>query len=278
MDEIFETLIKSRDTHVPGAPSYLALRDTAKQRIGELFGGEDATPQPFWEFGQISFPFHRMGAITSLDLFGLDELIIFAFYRANMGRYAKVADIGANIGLHSIMLGRCGYEVRSYEPDPDHFARLSANLERNSISGVQPVQAAVSTGAGKTRFVRVLGNTTGSHIAGAKDSYGDKEEFEVLLEDISKIYAQSHLIKMDAEGHEAALLSKLDAGQAASVDIIAEVGNESNASAIYDDLMAKGIGMFAQKTGWGKVRELGDMPTSHREGSLFVSLKDSVPW
>ena len=219
-----------------------------------------------------------MGAISSLDLFGLDELIIFAFYHANRARYSKVADIGANIGLHSLMLGRCGYWVSSYEPDPEHFARLRANLERNAVRTAQPIQAAVSTAVGKTRFVRVLGNTTGSHLAGVKDSYGDKEEFEVAVEDISSIYTESDLIKMDAEGHEAALLSKLGQEQARAVDIIAEVGSQPNAAIICSDLMGKGINMFSQKTGWSRVRDLEDMPTSHREGSLFVTMKDSVPW
>jgi len=278
MDEIFETLLRSPESHVPGSKAYLSLRDNARDIVGQLFASEEGSEQLFWEFGRISFPYCRMGAITSLDLFGLDELIIFAFYRANRGRYSTVADIGANIGLHSIMLGRSGYTVRCYEPDPVHFARLSSNLERNSIAGVTPVQAAVSIAPGRTRFVRVLGNTTGSHIAGVKDSYGDKEEFDVALEDISSVYAASDLVKMDAEGHEAALLSKLSEEQASCVDIIAEVGNEANAMAIYKDLGAKGINMFSQKTAWGRVREPGDMPTSHREGGLFVTSKDSVPW
>lgn len=278
MDEIFQSLMQSPDCHVPGSPAYVALRDAARKRIADLFSSDQAVQQPFWEFGPISFPYHRMGAISSLDLFGLDELIIFAFYHANRPRYSKVADIGANIGLHSVILGRCGYSVSSYEPDPEHFEKLRANLERNAVSTAQPIQAAVSTAVGKTRFVRVLGNTTGSHLAGVKDSYGDKEEFEVALEDISAIYAESDLIKMDAEGHEAALLSKLSQEEARAVDVMAEVGSQPNASAIYDDLMGKGINMFSQKTGWGRVRDLADMPTSHREGSLFVTMKDSVPW
>jgi len=278
MDEIFQTLIRSRECHVPGAPAYLALRDRARKHIAEIFSSDQPVEQPFWEFGPISFPYHRMGAISSLDLFGLDELIIFAFYHANRSRYSKVADIGANIGLHSVMLGRCGYAVSSYEPDPEHFARLRANLQRNAVSNAQPIQAAVSTTVGKTRFVRVLGNTTGSHLAGVKDSYGDKDEFEVAVEDISAIYAESDLIKMDAEGHEAALLSKLSQEEACAVDVIAEIGSQPNASAIYNDLMGKGINMLSQKTGWGRVRNVADMPTSHREGSLFITMKDSVPW
>lgn len=278
MDEIFYTILSSLDAHIPETSAYLKLRDAARKQVECLFSGDKPTDQPFWEFGTISFPYYRMGAISSLDLFGLDELIIFALYWINRSRYARVADIGANIGLHSLVLGRCGYFVRSYEPDPEHFARLLENLERNSALSIEPVQAAVSTRGGRTRFVRVLGNTTGSHLAGAKASYGDKEEFEVPLVDISCVYADSHLVKMDAEGHEAALLSKLDIQCAEAVDIVAEVGSEANAVAIYEDMQRKGINMFSQKTGWQRVDAVADMPMSHREGSLFVTVKEAVPW
>ena len=45
-------------------------------------------------FGEIHFPYKEMGAINTLHLFGLDELIIFSYYIINKGRYKKVADIG----------------------------------------------------------------------------------------------------------------------------------------------------------------------------------------
>ena len=36
---------------------------------------------------------------------------MFAFYYRNREFHKKVADIGANIGLHSIVLSKCGFEV-----------------------------------------------------------------------------------------------------------------------------------------------------------------------
>ena len=82
----------------------------------------------FAELGAISLPYQKMGAIDSIDLFGLDELLIFAFYYRNRGRYSRAADIGANIGLHSIVLSMCGCEVEAYEPDPAHCEKLLRNL------------------------------------------------------------------------------------------------------------------------------------------------------
>ena len=75
-------------------------------------------------FGDLDFPYREMGAINTLHLFGLDELIIFSYYWANKSRYKKVADLGANIGLHSIIMDRCGFSINSYEPDPMHIKIL----------------------------------------------------------------------------------------------------------------------------------------------------------
>ena len=41
----------------------------------------------------------------------------------------NVIDIGANIGLHTIVMAKCGFTVHSFEPDPIHFNELKKNLE-----------------------------------------------------------------------------------------------------------------------------------------------------
>src|SRR5574341_904869 len=86
---------------------------------------------------------------------------------ATIMRYRRARDIGANLGLHSIVLARCGFEVKAFEPDPWHFGLLKDNLAANRAR-VEAIPAAVSTADGEAQFVRVLGNTTGSHLAGSK--------------------------------------------------------------------------------------------------------------
>ena len=78
----------------------------------------------FDEFGKIFFPFINMGRIKSTDLFSANEFIIFFLYFCYKKYYSKkikVADIGANIGLHSIIMEKIGFHVSSYEPDPKTF-------------------------------------------------------------------------------------------------------------------------------------------------------------
>src|SRR5512139_1537748 len=97
----------------------------------------------FGYFGYLEFPYVKMGRIDSLDLFGVTELIIMAFYWENRYRYKRVLDIGANLGLHSILMDKLGWEVKAYEPDFQHYGYLLGNLQRNETTTVQPYMAAV---------------------------------------------------------------------------------------------------------------------------------------
>lgn len=230
-------------------------------------------------FGEVKLPYFKMGAIDSTHLFGLDELMIFSFYRANKNRYKKASDIGANIGLHSIMMSRCGWTVSCFEPDPIHVEKLQSNLSLNGINTVTVNQKAVSDKEGSLEFIRVKGNTTGSHLSGAKESpYGELDKFTVQVSAIADIMAQSDFIKMDVEGHEAHIIQSTTARQWANVDMMVEIGTPTNAQLVYEHLKKIGVNAFSQKKGWGLVATLGDVPKSYKEGSLFISAKAQMPW
>lgn len=231
--------------------------------------------------GFVGFSHVEMGAISTLDLFGLDELIIFAFYWRNRDRYSNVVDLGANIGLHSVVLASMGMTVTAYEPDPNHVAQLHAHLRANEIESLVSVrQAAVSRETGRLEFVRVLGNTTGSHLAGAKkDPYGELEIFEVDAVGVNDaVGASVDLVKMDVEGLESELLAALPIERLKSLDLICEVGTAANAEMLYNRFAPTDVNLFAQKRGWARVEGLDDMPVSYKEGSLFISIRDAMPW
>lgn len=276
-DDLFATIPQFPQQHAPSGAMWRLWKAAALPAVDAAFRQSDA-PQPFGPFGSISMPYFKMGTIDSLDLFGLDELIIFSFYNANRSRYRKVVDFGANIGLHTIILARCGFSVRSFEPDPIHLERLKANLALNGVrSDVRP--AAISLVEGKTEFVRLVGNTTGSHIKGAKSNlYGPTEVFEVKLEAAAPHLEWADLAKIDIEGHEAALLTGLPHETWHSTDAVLEVGSEANASQIFDYFKGSSVNLFAQKIGWQRVVSPADMPTSHRDGSLFLTAKPEMPW
>lgn len=233
------------------------------------------------KIGEINFPFFSMGNVDSSNLFGLDELILFTYYFVNQNTYRKVLDLGANIGLHSIVLIKLGFEVTSYEPDPIHIEQILQNFRDNDFASSGIIEAAVSTANEKKEFVRVLGNTTGSHLAGAKSQkpYGGHVTFPVNVRDFNEIMVTGFdLVKMDVEGHEAALISHLNSRYFQTADIILEVGTLENAELIYKKTMELGLNLFSQKINWERVKSLADVPTSYREGSLFITSKNEMNW
>ena len=279
LDGLLGALPALRAQHSPASAPYALLKRVARREVESLFHSADETAHGFGPFGRLAFPYVSMGAVDTLSLFDLDELILFSFYHQNRGRYRRVLDVGANLGLHSIVLSRCGYEVRCFEPDPTHFQLLQRNLAANGCASVTPYNAAVSNRSGTLEFVRVLGNTTGSHLAGSKPSpYGELERFPVRVEAIGPLLEWADLVKMDVEGHEAEILLSTERRHWADTDGVVEIGSPENARRVFDHFRALGVGLFAQKTGWRPVADLADVPASYRDGSLFVSCKDEMPW
>jgi FkbM family methyltransferase len=278
-NDIFEEIKNSPDKHPRGCEDYKRIESKLLEIVnksGFVSGGSGN--DSFGPFGEISLPYFKMGAIDSLDLFGLDEMIIFAYYYNNRNKYKKVSDLGANIGLHSILMSKAGYQVEAYEPDPTHIEMIGENFKLNSVGLVNLNQVAVSDVDQKTKFVRVLGNTTSSHIAGAKDNaYGNLETYDVDVVSAKAIFKNSDFIKMDVEGEEVKIILSSIKEDWKNLDMIMEV-SEKTRGAIYNHLNSLGVNMFSQKQAWRKVEVVDDMPANYKEGSLFVSLDNKMLW
>jgi len=233
----------------------------------------------FGELEEFSFSYKDMGSINSLHLFGLDELILFAFYWVNRELYSRVLDLGANIGLHTVVLSKMGFTVTSFEPDPNHMDELASNLLRNGLPLDGLKQKAVTIDGSNVEFIRVLGNTTGSHVAGAKaDPYGDLEKFIVESTPIAEAIADVDLVKMDVEGLEATLLQAVPLSAYETTDFLVEIGTPENAKKIFDYFEGSKISLFSQKINWKRVSKFEELPFSHREGSCFISGKTEMNW
>jgi len=278
--DIIEALGDIPAQHPRTSKVYQLLEKVSAQALREsAFTKTENARQNLGSFGDLELPYYKMGAVDSLDLFGLDELIIFAFYLRNRAHYKRAADIGANLGLHSLLMARAGWKVISFEPDPTHAQLLERNLKLNQTDNVTLMKAAVSDHAGEMEFVRVLGNTTSSHLAGAKSNpYGELERFPVRVASIKEIMPSVDFVKMDAEGQEKIIILGTSAEDWAHTDMMVEIGSAENAAAIHQYLPGLGINAFAQKLGWSRVTSLSEMPTSYKEGSLFLTRSATMPW
>lgn len=232
-------------------------------------------------FRGLNIPQVSFGSITSDDLFCDKEQALFDLYEkwGREKRYTKAVDIGANIGVHSILMHRAGFEVQGYEPDPEHFEIARMNVivegklyvpEGREVGVWLPTiwRSAVSDHDGRETFVRVKGNTTGSHLKGDKQPYGELEEFTVRVVDCRPLFAWADLAKIDCEGHEARLLATVT--PECRCEFLVEVGNEKNRRAIWEHFQGSPYRIWAQRLHWGLCTALEQLPKHHSEGAIFV--------
>lgn len=277
--QLIEALPFISSSHARNNPAYKVFEIIADNIVGK--SDLSKTNEAFVDLGKLgkmNFPYQKFGAIDSLDLFGLDEIIIFSYYLTNKLKYKKAYDIGANIGVHSIVMSLCGWDITCIEPDPVHMGILKKNLTINNITTVKPLEAAVSDVAGEMEFIRVNGNTTSSHLAGSKQPYGDLTKFQVKVLSIKDIMKEADIIKMDVEGNEKNIILATDHDDWKGTDMMLEIGSEDNAVAVFEHLQNIGVNSFSQKNGWSLVKNLSDVPTSYKEGSLFISVKEKMNW
>ena len=83
---------------------------------------------------------------------------------------------------------------------------------------------------------------------------------------------------MDIEGHEKEVLIRTEKKHWESTDALIEIQHEGNAKEIYDHFQMIGVNLFAQKYNWKLVKDISDMPFSYKDGSLFLTSKDMMPW
>lgn len=224
-----------------------------------------------------NFPLISMGRIDSKNLVNLNEVIVFLIYQKLYFPGAKLLDLGANIGLHSIIGAKIGYQVSAFEPDPFHARVFMNNIELNNVTErIDLIPAAISTKNGTSRFIRVEENSTSSHLTGSigKKIHGPISEFEVQTKEFNQVLEQGFdLVKMDVEGYEAILFESLDARILNSSDFVVEIGSYESAVRVFEKLNECGVIAYSQKIGWEKVVKVSDMPNSYKQGSLFIAGK-----
>ena len=275
----FEILFGCKGIHARGTNEYKLIEGISKCMIeSSQLSKETVNEIDFAEYGTLIFPFKSFGAISSLQLFGLDELIIFSYYLTQKNKVKKAVDIGANIGLHTILMSKLGWNVDCYEPDPVHMGILKENISLNGCTNINTINKAVYREEKIMQFTRVKGNTTGSHITGMKeDVYGETDKFEVECANILDIIDSVDLLKIDAEGAEGEIISTIPEEKLEKMIIVAEVSTEASKKQLIDYFYKKkNINVFSQKNNWDKVMDLEDLPVTYKEGSIIICGENKV--
>ena len=276
MLSILEKIRENQDKLAHDSIFYKTLNDEA------IAFFQNRKDQTIWlnDIIDVTIPYVEMGKINTQHLFGLDELIMFSYYYYNCQNYNKAIDIGANLGLHSIVMAKCGFNVIGFEPDPWHFEQFTSNISLNNVTEkISPKAVAISDRKTKQEFVRVLGNTTSSHLKGAKKSaYGELEYFMVDVDNVNDHVTHADLMKIDAEGHECVIIKAISYKDWANMDAFVEIGTQKNADIIFDYFDNSNINIFSQKISWNKVKTRDELPFSYKEGGIFISSKQSMLW
>jgi FkbM family methyltransferase len=137
-------------------------------------------------------------------LAGFDEsLTLFEAYRQAIPRGTTAVDVGANIGIHSLVLSRCVGEngrVYSYEPSGSICEKLRENMALNGIQNV--ILRDVGVGANDT-VQRFQPRQDEFNIGlGRFDASGPVEVAVVKLDSDLRAGGRISLIKVDVEGME----------------------------------------------------------------------------
>lgn len=138
---------------------------------------------------------HRLGLMG-----GEEKRLLKEFVRPGM----RVVDIGANIGLYTLLLSRLVGEtgrVFAFEPEPTLFRAMSTHCTANAAPNVTPINLALGDQPGRVRFERNAFNSGDNRLGGLGWS-GEGVEVEVACLDDALPELQVDFVKMDVQGYE----------------------------------------------------------------------------
>ena len=132
-----------------------------------------------------------------------------------------VVDVGANIGLYSLLLAglveRSG-SVVAFEPEPNLFAILRENCVSNNASNIALFQCALGQMSGLASFHRSAFNSGDNRLSRASMGH---DAVEVKVERFDDLHPDSKpdFVKIDVQGHELSALSGMERALSASPNV-----------------------------------------------------------
>ena len=146
-----------------------------------------------------------VSAPIALDFFEQTELALF---RKTIQPGMTVVDIGANLGLYTVIAGKLvgpNGKVFACEPEPSNFALLKKNVEANKLSNVVLFDIAVSEKAGEVELFLHHNNKGSPSLATWSEKKTPSRRVRTdTLDNLLSAYGSPavDVIKMDIEGAE----------------------------------------------------------------------------
>ncbi len=127
-----------------------------------------------------------------------------------------VVDIGANIGLYTVLLGQMPQieKVICFEPVRRNFAQLMGNLFVNGLSGKVDAHRLALGAARGSAVIHIDPRSTGvsrldlNTTERRSDAFAEHEKIEIaVFDDVCDIRGRKAFVKIDVEGGAAAVLA-----------------------------------------------------------------------
>lgn len=114
-----------------------------------------------------------------------------------------IVDVGANIGIFSLMAGHAFPDATIYaiEPENENFEQLLKNIKLNNLQNIKPIRAIVSNTTSKKTLY--LSKFNSAHSTSFIKNTETQDVDSITLKSINKI----DILKVDAEGSEYEIFS-----------------------------------------------------------------------
>jgi FkbM family methyltransferase len=131
-------------------------------------------------------------------------------------------DIGAHVGYFSLLaaslVGETG-RVLAFEPSPDNFELLQANVRNRGLANVRCFPWAVGAQNGSAELYLAVENGGDHRIAPAEEERTQIEVPLVALDSVPEITAPLHAVKIDIQGAEEAAVRGMERVLDSSPDV-----------------------------------------------------------
>ena len=223
-------------------------------------------------FGNIIVPNADNGRKTFYDLFAFHELSLFVQYYKLKKNFSFAIDVGANLGIHTIILTRLGYKVSAFEPDNSTFKKLKKTLKINKCKNFNLYNLALSDFIGKSKFYQIKDNLTANTLSNStKKTYGNRKIINVNVSKISNFLPNKDiLIKIDAEGSEFNILKTINWNKQYKISIYLEINDKESAEKIFNYLKLNKLKCRCEINNWKVAYNKNQLPNNWRQGSVLI--------